>query len=58
MDNGFQLIKPRIAPPLDDEFLPAVLANHAFKLQAAWLGVFDSQICGGKRYDLASMGAP
>jgi LmbE family N-acetylglucosaminyl deacetylase len=25
-------------------------------LQRALLGVFDSQICGGKRYDLASMG--
>ncbi|MCP4536042.1 MAG: PIG-L family deacetylase [Chloroflexi bacterium] len=25
-------------------------------LQVALLGVFDSQICGGKRYDLASMG--
>jgi hypothetical protein len=25
-------------------------------LQAALLGVFDSQIAGGKRYDLASMG--
>lgn len=25
-------------------------------LQAALLGVFDSQVCGGKRYDLASMG--
>ena len=25
-------------------------------LQAALLGVFDSQICGGKRYELASMG--
>jgi len=25
-------------------------------LQTALLGVFDSQICGGKRYDLASMG--
>ena len=39
MNNGFQLIKPKIAPPLDDEFLPAVLANHAFKLQAAEVGV-------------------
>ena len=39
MDNGFQLIKPRIAPPLDDEFLPAVLANHAFKLQVADVGI-------------------
>ncbi len=25
-------------------------------LQMALLGVFDSQICGGKRYDLATMG--
>ena len=25
-------------------------------IQAALLGVFDSQICGGKRYDLATMG--
>ena len=25
-------------------------------LQAALLGVFDSQICGGKRYDVATMG--
>jgi LmbE family N-acetylglucosaminyl deacetylase len=25
-------------------------------LQAALLGLFDSQICGGKRYDLATMG--
>jgi LmbE family N-acetylglucosaminyl deacetylase len=25
-------------------------------LQAALLGVFDSQICGGKRYDLATLG--
>jgi hypothetical protein len=25
-------------------------------LQLALLGVFDSQICGGKRYDLAAMG--
>ncbi|MFZ0532727.1 MAG: ROK family protein [Anaerolineales bacterium] len=39
MDNGFQLIKPRITPPLDDEFLPAVLANHAFTSQAASVGV-------------------
>ena len=31
------------------------LSKHE-NLQAALLGVFDSQICGGKRYDLASMG--
>jgi len=31
------------------------LTRHE-NLQAALLGVFDSQICGGKRYDLAAMG--
>ncbi len=31
------------------------LTSHE-NLQAALLGVFDSQICGGKRYDLATMG--
>lgn len=31
------------------------VSNHE-NLQAALLGVFDSQIVGGKRYDLASMG--
>jgi predicted NBD/HSP70 family sugar kinase len=39
MDIGFQLVKPGIAPPLDDKFLPAVLANHAFRLDAAGAGV-------------------
>ena len=31
-------------------------ASQHENLQLALLGVFDSQICGGKRYDLASMG--
>jgi hypothetical protein len=31
------------------------LSKHE-SLQAALVGVFDSQICGGKRYDLATMG--
>jgi LmbE family N-acetylglucosaminyl deacetylase len=31
------------------------LSGHE-NLQAALLGVFDSQICGGKRYDLATLG--
>ena len=31
------------------------LSKHE-NLQAALLGIFDSQICGGKRYDLASLG--
>jgi LmbE family N-acetylglucosaminyl deacetylase len=30
--------------------------SHQENLQAALLGVFDSQITGGKRYDLASLG--
>ena len=38
MDHGFQLIKPKIAPPLDEGFLPAVLANHSFQRQAVGLG--------------------
>jgi hypothetical protein len=29
--------------------------SHQENLQAALLGVFDSQISGGKRYDLASL---
>lgn len=39
MENDFQLIKPGIIPPLDDEFLPAVLANHAYKSQVSDVGV-------------------
>jgi LmbE family N-acetylglucosaminyl deacetylase len=31
-------------------------ASSHESLQTALLGVFDSQICGGKRYDLATMG--
>jgi LmbE family N-acetylglucosaminyl deacetylase len=40
---------------LDSDKVPFDLSSHE-NLQAALLGVFDSQICGGKRYDLASMG--
>jgi LmbE family N-acetylglucosaminyl deacetylase len=39
----------------DDDKVPFDLSSHE-SLQAALLGVFDSQIAGGKRYDLASMG--
>jgi predicted NBD/HSP70 family sugar kinase len=39
MDSSFQLVKPKIAPPLDEGFLPAVLANHGFQMQAIGLGV-------------------
>lgn len=39
----------------DDDKVAFDLSAHE-ALQAALLGVFDSQIAGGKRYDLASMG--
>lgn len=39
----------------DEDKVPFDLSDHE-SLQAALLGVFDSQIAGGKRYDLASMG--
>ena len=40
---------------VDEDKIGFDLTKHE-NLQAALLGVFDSQICGGKRYDLASMG--
>jgi hypothetical protein len=39
----------------DSDKVTMDLSNHE-NLQFALLGVFDSQIVGGKRYDLASMG--
>ena len=40
---------------IDDDKVGFDLSAHE-SLQAALLGVYDSQIAGGKRYDLASMG--
>jgi LmbE family N-acetylglucosaminyl deacetylase len=40
---------------MDDDKVAMNLSEHE-NLQEALLGVFDSQIVGGKRYDLASMG--
>ncbi len=40
---------------VDSDKVTFDLSAHQ-NLQAALLGVFDSQICGGKRYDLATMG--
>jgi hypothetical protein len=40
---------------LDSDKIVMDLSSHE-NLQFALLGVFDSQIAGGKRYDLASMG--
>jgi hypothetical protein len=40
---------------LDSDKVSFDLSSHE-NIQAALLGVYDSQICGGKRYDLATMG--
>jgi len=40
---------------IDDEKVVFDVSGHAM-ISAALLGVFDSQICGGKRYDLAAEG--
>jgi LmbE family N-acetylglucosaminyl deacetylase len=40
---------------VDSDKVPLDLSAHE-NLQAALVGVFDSQICGGKRYDLATQG--
>ncbi len=40
---------------VDSDKVPFNLSEHE-NLQAALLGIYDSQIAGGKRYDLASMG--
>jgi LmbE family N-acetylglucosaminyl deacetylase len=40
---------------VDDDKVAFDCSAHE-NLQAALLGVFDSQICGGKRYDLATIG--
>jgi LmbE family N-acetylglucosaminyl deacetylase len=40
---------------VDEDKVTFDVTGHE-NLQAALLGVFDSQICGGKRYDLATMG--
>jgi LmbE family N-acetylglucosaminyl deacetylase len=40
---------------IDDDKVALDVSSHE-NLQAALLGVYDSQIAGGKRYDLATMG--
>jgi LmbE family N-acetylglucosaminyl deacetylase len=40
---------------LDNEKVTFDVSAHE-NLQTALLGIYDSQICGGKRYDLATMG--
>jgi LmbE family N-acetylglucosaminyl deacetylase len=40
---------------IDEDKVPFDCSGHE-NLQAALLGIFDSQVAGGKRYDLATMG--
>jgi LmbE family N-acetylglucosaminyl deacetylase len=40
---------------MDEDKVPFDCSGHE-NLQAALLGVFDSQVAGGKRYDLATLG--
>jgi len=35
----FKLVKPKLLPPLDEAFRPAVLANRAFEKEVADIGV-------------------
>ena len=39
MIPSFETIKPRIMPPLDKNFQPAVLVNRAFRQEAEKIGV-------------------
>ena len=35
MTDGLTLVQPRLIPPLDPDFRPAVLANRAFQIEVA-----------------------
>lgn len=39
MNNHFWLVKPKITPPFDDKFRPAVLANKLFKENVKEVGI-------------------
>jgi predicted NBD/HSP70 family sugar kinase len=39
MTDSFNLVKPQLLPPLDDEFRPAALANRAFEQESAVVSV-------------------
>lgn len=38
MPKGYYLFQPQITPPLDADFRPAVLVNHAFQKQMKGIG--------------------
>ncbi len=51
MSAAFELLKPTIVPPLDEDFRPAVLANHAFLDEVAESGVGVPLLLGLERSD-------
>jgi predicted NBD/HSP70 family sugar kinase len=44
-------VKPRFAPPLDQDFCPAVLVNHAFQREVAASGIGVPLVLGLERTD-------
>jgi predicted NBD/HSP70 family sugar kinase len=51
INTSFKLIKPSVVPPLDEDFRPAVLANHAFLDEIADLNVGVPLLLGIERSD-------
>ena len=49
MTHGLTLIPPRLIPPLDPDFRPAVLANRAFQKEVADSGVGVPLVLGLER---------
>jgi predicted NBD/HSP70 family sugar kinase len=49
MASSFKLIEPRFVPPLDPNFRPAVLANHAFRREVEQSGVGVPLVLGVER---------
>ena len=44
-----KLVRPKLVPPLDPDFRPAVLANHAFRKEVADSGVGVPLVLGLER---------
>ncbi len=49
MTDGLTLVPPHLIPPLDPDFRPAVLANHAFQKEVADSGVGVPLVLGLER---------
>ena len=51
MKDAFELVKPAILPPLDEDFRPAVLANRAFRDEVVASGAGVPLLIGLERCD-------